>query len=349
MRLSRAARNHILETAGRLTIRDGIAGGLEIRLFEDIYVNVPVKEGFVAFSPFELDVTDHSTFILHENGIAVTEVALPSQHLFWGRKFGSVEGLNTIGHVNTDRLGLYPFRSCKYTHKNGTACRFCEIGYMPSYAKVPVSDAVDLVKRCQNELPQVRHILISGGAPPDLNWDYYLEFAAGIRAATDMPIYMMMEPPPEVTWIDRVHETGIDEIGINMEVYDPVLAMEMMPGKGAIPRSKYFETLERAVSRWGAKGAVRSIMLVGLEPQENTLAGIEALASRQVMPILSPFRPVPGTGLSGIPVPSPEDMRRVWEEGQEICERYGMTLGPLCTACQNNTISLPVNGSYRHY
>lgn len=42
-------------------------------------------------------------------------------------------------------------------------------------------------------------------------------------------------------------------------------------------------------------------------------------------------------------------MRRVWEEGQAICERYGVTLGPLCVACQNNTIALPVNEAYCHY
>lgn len=349
MRLTPAARTAILEQAGRLTIRDGIAGGLEIRLFGDVYVNVPVKEGFVAFSPFDLDLTQDGIFVLRENGCEIAEATLPPQHLFWGRKFGTLEGLNTVGHVNTDRLGLYPFRSCKYTHKSGTACQFCEIGYMPAYAKVPTADAVALVRQCQETLPQVRHILISGGVGPDSNWDYYPEFASAIRSATTMPLYMMMEPPPAPEWVDHIHAAGVDEIGINMEIFDAELAKRMMPGKGSILRSKYFHTLERAVSLWGEKGAVRSIMLVGLEPLGNTLSGIEALASRGVMPILSPFRPVPGTGLSHIPVPSPEDMRRVWEEGQAICERYGVTLGPLCVACQNNTIALPVNEAYCHY
>lgn len=122
-----------------------------------------------------------------------------------------------------------------------------------------------------------------------------------------------------------------------------------MPAKGATPRERYLEAIEAAVKLWGREGQVRSALILGLEPLESTLEGIDQIARRGAMPILSPFRPVPGTPMEDAAPPSADELFVAWKEGQRIAEVHGQVLGPLCKACQNNTVALPVSDRYRYY
>ena len=88
-------------------------------------------------------------------------------------------------------------------------------------------------------------------------------------------------------------------------------------------------------------GRVRSLLLVGIEPIEDTLAGVEALAARGCDPVLSPFRPDPSTPMRAIPPPTEADLGEVWERSEEIVARYGMRLGPRCVPCMHNTLTFP--------
>ena len=149
--------------------------------------------------------------------------------------------------------------------------------------------------------------------------------------------------------MDLLYAAGVDEIAINIEIFDRNIASKLMPAKGSIPLYRYFNSLDYAVSLWGKSGNVRSILIVGLEQPETTLAGVSKLVERGVMPILSPFRPIPNTPLAHYPPPAPESMIYIWQKAQDIAENAGMTLGPLCICCQNNTITLPINSKYRLY
>ena len=104
-----------------------------------------------------------------------------------------------------------------------------------------------------------------------------------------------------------------------------------------------------AVSLWGNKGAVRSLLIVGIEPTNNTLKGVRELSSIGVMPILSAFRPIPKTPMSEYPSPTPETIYEVFKAAQQICQQNQVPLGPSCIACQNNTITLPFGDVYQYY
>ena len=59
------------------------------------------------------------------------------------------------------------------------------------------------------------------------------------------------------------------------------------------------------------------------------------------MPILSVFRPIPGTAMENLVPPSNHYLRDIYHAGTKICTKYGLHLGPDCPACQNNTLSMP--------
>ena len=118
------------------------------------------------------------------------------------------------------------------------------------------------------------------------------------------------------------------------------------PLKHRLGLSRYGKAIERAVRATGGSGKVRSLILVGLESVESTLAGVEFLAQRGCDPVLSPFRPANGTPLQRQRPSSPEELQRVYLEASIIADSYGVMLGPRCIPCQHNTLTFPEGDGY---
>ena len=57
-------------------------------------------------------------------------------------------------------------------------------------------------------------------------------------------------------------------------------------------------------------------------------------------PILSVFRPIPGTEMEDCIAPENEWLYEIYEEAYKICKKHNMELGPQCAYRQNNTLSL---------
>ena len=96
--------------------------------------------------------------------------------------------------------------------------------------------------------------------------------------------------------------------------------------------------------RWLVSGPVAGsglLILVGLEPAEHTLAGVEHLAAMGVDPVLSPFRPARGTRLADAEPPPVSLLADVLEEARQIAVRHDVALGPRCGPCQHNTLTFP--------
>ena len=86
--------------------------------------------------------------------------------------------------------------------------------------------------------------------------------------------------------------------------------------------------------------------MVGLEPIEDTLRGVDALAQRGCEPVLSPFRPSPDTPLGDVSPPGEAELVEVYERSVEVAGRHGVKLGPRCIPCQHNTLSFPDDSGY---
>ena len=150
----------------------------------------------------------------------------------------------------------------------------------------------------------------------------------------------MSLPPRDVGILSRLKQAGITEVAFNIEVFDRSLARRYMPGKGAIPLTVYEDAFRAAVELWGRTGNVRTIFIVGLEPSESLLAGVAHVAEMGVSPILSLLRPIEETPLHGLLAPRDEEVWEVYQVAKAICARHGVSLGPACPCCEDNTLKI---------
>jgi len=130
--------------------------------------------------------------------------------------------------------------------------------------------------------------------------------------------------PSDLSAIDELYEAGLDVFVCNIEVHDAERFAEICPGKQAIGgQDAIYKALNyaRAVFR---SGAVVSHLIVGLEPLESTIAGMKKLIVQGVVPMLLPFRPLPGTALSDCPLASLDDVEQALLVQYELLESSGM-------------------------
>ena len=308
-----------------------------------IYINCPLYVKLTGLSPFEIDINEQ------KDGLCLKFYGQPLFAADYDRKQSFAPDprlhenvIEQICFLATDRLRLQNNAYCTFP-EHGLACRFCEAeGIRNHFGEHEILEAIDLVFR-SGDLP-FRHILI-GGLSNDIGKErpVILHMCERIRKYTAMPVYLMCLPPdPEA--VKEYYHAGVNEFAFNLEIYDRGLAKKYMPGKGCIPLKRYLDAFDAAVSLAGKNGAVRCAFIVGLEPMDSLLEGIELICRRGVAPILSVFRPIPGTELGEMIPPSDEWLYEVMEKSERICRRYGLTLGPQCPACRNNTLTFAAPG-----
>src|SRR5262249_15173500 len=135
------------------------------------------------------------------------------------------------------------------------------------------------------------------------------------------------------------------------ELYDVERAAVIMRQKNRQGLDHYLGFIEQATAILGT-GKVRSMLMVGLESIESTLAGVKAIVERGGVPVLSPFRPDPATPLRNLPPPSAGYLEEVYLRANEVARDAGTYLGPTCLPCTHNTLTFsgshPEGLSYRH-
>jgi hypothetical protein len=141
-------------------------------------------------------------------------------------------------------------------------------------------------------------------------------------------------------------EAGLHGFSLNIEasqeMIGPQSTIRFLPAKARFTRPWFEAAVTAAVEATGGHGRVRSLIILGLEPLEASLAGVRWLAERGVDPVLSPFRPARTTELADRAAPSGDDLRAALAEARSIVAEFpGVELGPRCVPCQHNTLSFP--------
>jgi len=310
--------------------------GIILRLEDEVWVNAPVSiynPNFVVNSPYLLD---HG-----QDGFVVRGEGLESRAQYWPQpayhsQAGS-DGLPLTNYVVThgDRARLSPIHGC------GMVCTFCDVPYGVRYGTKAIPAMVEAVGRAvADPLQPARHLLISGGTPrsADIGWlkDVY---RAILTSYPSIDIDIMMVPVDDLLNIDELGLLGVHQLSINLELFSDDAARRFMPQKYRQGRNHYLDFIERSAVRLGA-GRVRSMLMVGLEPPEETLLGVQAIVERGGVPVLSPFRPDPTTPLRSMAPPSAELMQSVFLSASEIVSKANARLGPSCVTCSHNTLTL---------
>jgi radical SAM protein (TIGR04043 family) len=354
LRVDEAAHDLVTEHGKPIhRVRSGSCGGLDVILPGDVYVNCPINEAFARESPLILQEREGRVVIGREGEEDVPIRLVPCPE-YYHRTGSNGKPLARTGQLCGDRLGIGLTNNCFYWRSRERRCTFCSIGLNLKYENRDkrCDEIVEVTEAALSDpVAPARHILLGGGTPdgPDAGAIRIAEAARAIKERWDCPIYAMIVPPDDNAYIDLLKESGVDELGMNLELWDQDVAAEIIPGKkDLIGLEGYRRALEHAVRVFGPINT-RSIMVVGLEAPESTVQGVAWLASLGVMPILSPFRPMTGTELEDHPRPSVETLWQVCVEATEAAGRYDMPIGPVCIPCQENTLNVPGHPAYRYY
>lgn len=318
-------------------LREGVYNAVDI-FMKDIVVNSAIRVKFTALSPFNIRMVSDK-MVLFCCDEAVADIEIQEADVLGKKMTSSGTKVKDICLLATDRVRIQHSTNCHFK-RCGVGCEFCEVeNHEFSFKMQDIQEAIDMYIDSPYEF---RHFLIGGRTDAwERESDEIIEIATYINRRGRWPIYVMCVPPREKDILRQFYDANITELALNIEIWDSALARKWMPGKGAIPREKYLEMLEYATSLWGKQGAVRSSFIVGLEPEESLLAGVRAVCRIGVAPILSVFRPIPGTKGENYAPPTNEQLLSIYKKSQDICNEYGLELGPQCVSCQNNTLSMP--------
>jgi radical SAM protein (TIGR04043 family) len=283
-------------------------------------IMVPVHTSTAWNSPFTAQAPDaQGNSVITRGSIPIATVSFPKQPRFYG--LSTADGV-PYSHIATlhgsDVLATTVLQTCIRYESRKKTCKFCSIGQSLAAGrtvahKTPAQLAE--VAKAAVELDGIKHMVLTTGTPPgsDRGAAVLCESARAIKAAVNIPIQGQCEPPDDDIWFERMRDAGIDTLGMHLEVVTPEVREQIMPGKAAVPISRYMTAFDAAVKVFG-RGQVSTYILAGLGDTKEAILDIcEQLLALGVYPFVVPFVPISGTPLEDHPSPSPEFMKALLE------------------------------------
>jgi Fe-S oxidoreductase len=310
--------------------------GISLRLESGMYVNAPVVDhnpNFAGTTQNTLAYHD-GDFVASSGELSETASPLPlpaykNEHNRWNEPF--------VWYVQShaDRVRISPISGCAYR------CKFCDLSHTINYRRKSLERLLDGMDRAlrDDKLP-VTHALISGGTPrPEDYAHQHMVYEGILGAHPDFDIEIMLTPIPKLFDLPFLRSIGTSRLCVNLELYSEEAMRKYSPNKLDLGQAYFFDQLEKAAEAFGP-GKVRSLVLIGLEDLSETLKGVEAIAQRGCDPVLSAFRPCPGTPLEKYPPPGIDLVREAYLRSCEIVSRYpGVEMGPRCLPCRHNSVA----------
>ena len=123
----------------------------------------------------------------------------------------------------------------------------------------------------------------------------------------------------------KIKKIGVTTVAIDLEMFNNKLLRSYAPFKNKIGKQNYLKILDLAVKVFG-EGNVRSNIIVGIEPLEDSVKAIKALTNIKVQPCLSPYEPY--KFLPEIKKPKWNDLNLVFQQAERICENKKVKIAP---------------------
>lgn len=335
VRLSQEAYNYICRNS---TMKNATFNAIDVSIWNGLIINCPINIPFSNLSPYHIEYDSLNKLQLYYKIFFISNIQVDTNEKILERKTTTGIPYSSIGFRTNDRVRIRHTSVCYFKEQN-QSCSFCESKHTKEY-NFSDSDIYEVIDAYEKEV-DFKHYLIGGASEKNeiepLRIKKIIQY---IRKKSSKPIYLMSLPPKDISHIYDYYQLGLDEIAFNIEIYDRTIASKLMPGKGQIPLKQYMDALEESTKYFAKTGNVRSMLIVGLEPEKSLMTGIKDLCSIGVSPMLSIFRPMPLTTMKHIVPPTVKDTKRIYKMADNICKQYGLFLGPTCDQCQNNTLSL---------
>jgi len=288
---------------------------IDMQLPSGQFATVPVAQPYTEASPISLhmgqdDQADGAELRCNGERLAVKLIHAPS---YYKQKTRSGARMGTFSSLHDRLLFLHPAMGCGFFAGKDQACQYCQYDSLLNEEHPPLRDPLELVEVMHAALAerQIDTVYLYNGFAPggDAGLERLLPVISLLRRHLGhRQIALETVAPEETVVIDELYAAGLDIFVCNLELYDQQAFAQTCPGKQAHGgQQAIWNTLARARQsfRWGA---VVSNMIPGLEPMESTLEGMKELVAKGVVPLLVPFRPLPGTPLAGRQTPDIDEM-----------------------------------------
>ena len=313
------------------------------KFYNDDYVTttgimVELLAGFVT-----VHLNDLSSYeIFYDNGLylkiynEIMQINIWEPADFMINRVENKNGLiSNFVNVHFDRARINPISGCN------NSCKFCSMNEI-SYRRNSIEE-IDLALNEALKDKRVTHVLISGGSPKEVDLPYVTKVYEYFCKKYPKYDFDVMMTPREFDsyqdvsqyekYLKYLKTIGVKGLSINLELFNDKMANEYCKEKSIIGKESYFTFLKLASKVFG-KYNVRSGLIVGLEPKEDTLKGVEQICKCGCMPMLSPYVPYNGIGK----YPTADFLIDIYKETEKILKKYNLPLAPLCEKCKHNTL-----------
>jgi hypothetical protein len=338
--------------------RAGIAGSgrnfvLNPGQEDETVVNIGVIQPFLDRSPYEFKMIDDKGWVL-ENDEKVIRATIREP------KWHSTSLFDRVQLHGKDSLATALTNQCIFKSR-GEGCKFCIIDVGEKIIVHKPKDIAGAVRRIQGELELRRYTSIDGEEGTielrDVNINsgtlaegatlkLYRETIKAIKEASDLPIGIQICPIPQRD-MKALVSAGVNEISFNLEVFSDEARVEVIPGKARLySKEDYLKAMREAVEIVGPN-QVESWILIGLEPREETIKGMEAIAKTGAIPLPKPFRPLYGAEYEKMPPPSVEEASEIYNVWMEVARSYGLDPSQTRAGCGRCGACFPVMELWR--
>jgi len=304
----------------------GPTGGIHLKILPDGEGNIPVVGDFVDSSPYYLDQINGEYWVFRDD-VAVAQVELMGAARFYDYKTSAGVPMQKVGLLHCPAtFATTLLQTCDFW-EDERRCKFCGIELtLKDRSTVGFKNAKSLVETilCARDLDGIMNIVFTSGVAKDEEKALakYAEICLEVKKATDLPIQLQIIPPDDLSWLQRLKDSGVDALGVHIETFDPDVFERITPGKARIGFNKYVETWKEAVNVFG-RWQVSTYVLVGLgERLETVIEGTALCAGIGVYPFIVPFRPIAGTPMENVKPPEPKVMEYVYTEAAKVLSRY---------------------------
>jgi len=286
---------------------------VDVRLPSGQFCTVPVGQPFTEDSGFSLHVKDGKAEL--RCGGEVQSVQLLEAPRYYRKKTRSGARMGSFSSLHDRLLMLHPLMGCGFFAQPGMACGYCQYDSMLNQAEPPLRDPLELVEVVRAALSErdIDTVYLYNGASPgdDAGLSRLIPVIALLRKHLGhQQIALETVAPRNVQIIDELYAAGLDIFVCNLEINDASRFAEVCPGKQKEGGQQAVWTALEHAQAVLRPGSVVSHLIVGLEPLDSTIDGMQKLISCGVVPLLTPFRPLPGTPLADCNLPSLDDVEQ---------------------------------------
>ena len=292
-------------------------------------ISVPTTGSTIEGSPYSLHQIDGKQFIFN-NGTPLKEVTLPPPPRYYSLKTAHGIEYRKIALLHGSHcLASTVLQQCTYWH-SPDRCAFCGIELsLQSRATTAKKTPQELaeVAKAASRLDAISHITLTTGSQrdPSFELEYLASCSAAIKTATNLPIHVQCIPPPNLSSLELLKQSGVDTIGVHIESFDQTILKKTAPCKARIDLKHYITIWTECVSLFGFN-QVSSFLIAGLgEENRSTIDGAALLCELGVYPFIVPLRPIPGTLLGGHTPPDTGKIIPLYQEVASLLKASGLS------------------------